>query len=97
MRTGHPSLRVYLFSRRVPGITTPWCRCAESRETPRHILLGCEPEEEERPGIIKDLRSKQDIEDALEDPAASREIVRWLMTTGRIKEFDLARRLGANN
>jgi hypothetical protein len=64
---------------------------------PQHIILDYEVEEKEKPEAIKDLRSRQDLDDALEDPVASRVVSCWLITTGRLKEFYLAQRLGTNN
>jgi len=41
-------------------------------------------QEAEMPQAVADLRTRKDLEIALEDPEASREITRWLMATGRL-------------
>ena len=108
VKTDHIGFRDYLFSRKVPGVITPWCACGEARETAFHVICecsGCDEEDDdadddgeeevEKPQAIADLRTRKDLEIALEDPEASREITRWLMATGRLPEFALAQRLGA--
>ena len=39
IRTGKIGLRAFLFKRRVPEVTTPYCRCGLARETFEHIVL----------------------------------------------------------
>jgi len=108
VKTDHIGFRDYLFSRKVPGVITPWYACGEARETVFHVICecsGCDEEDDdadddgedevEKPQAIADLRTRKDLEIALEDPEASREITRWLMATGRLPEFALAQRLGA--
>ena len=47
----------------------------------------------DRPSTLAELRTQRDLLLALENPATVSEILRWLMTTGRLSEFNLARRL----
>ena len=63
IRTGHIGLKTYLFSRWVPGITTPWCSCGEGREIMAHLILDCNA-----CGRPPDLRSRRDLEEAITDP-----------------------------
>ena len=41
LRTEKIGLRDFLFRRRVPDISNPWCACREGRQTVRHLLLTC--------------------------------------------------------
>ena len=91
MRTGHIGLRAYLFSQRVPGTLTPWCNCGMGRETVAHLLLDCTASD--RP---PDLRSRRDLDEAIIDPDRCRDLVAWVMDSGRLSEYALARNLGAN-
>ena len=98
VRTGHIGLRDYLFSRKVPNVIIPWCECGDGRETPLHIIKQCmNPDLLEaagpRPPTLANLRTQRDLQLALEDPDTTMDILRWLMATGRLSEFDLARRL----
>ncbi|EAQ88920.1 hypothetical protein CHGG_05539 [Chaetomium globosum CBS 148.51] len=40
-RTGKSGLRGFLFTRRVPEVVTPVCRCGMARETFEHLVLEC--------------------------------------------------------
>jgi len=83
---------LYLFSRRVPGITTPWCSRGKGRETVAHLLLDCNACD--RP---PDLRSRRDLKEAITDPDQCRDLVTWVMDSSRLSEYNLARSLGANH
>lgn len=41
LRTEKIGLKDFLFRRKVPDITNPWCACYEGRQTVRHVLLSC--------------------------------------------------------
>ncbi|KAI1562800.1 hypothetical protein PtrCC142_011503 [Pyrenophora tritici-repentis] len=43
-------LRDFLFTQRVPGVTSSRCQCGERRQTVAHILLHCR--------MLKDLRNQ---------------------------------------
>jgi len=70
--------------------------CGPDRETPLHTICQCEDlevleEAGKRPAALADLQTKRDLSLALEDLANTSEISRWLMATGRLPEFNLAR------
>ena len=90
VRTGHIGLRDYLFSRKVPDVTTPICACGMARETPFHLFCQClleDPDEDgSKPASIADLRTSHDFQLALDDPDSARVLMRWLLGTGRLSE-----------
>jgi hypothetical protein len=47
-RTGCIRLAHFLRRRRVPGVLAEECQCREGAETPKHIAIHCELEEERR-------------------------------------------------
>ncbi|EDU49145.1 predicted protein [Pyrenophora tritici-repentis Pt-1C-BFP] len=50
LRTKKIGLRDFLFTQRVPGVTSSRCQCGERRQTVAHILLHCR--------MLKDLRNQ---------------------------------------
>jgi len=91
MRIGYIGLHAYLFSRKVLGTLTLWCSCGLGRETVAHLLLDCVTCD--RP---LELRSRRDLDEAIIDPDQCRDLVAWVMDSGRLGEYALARNLGAN-
>jgi len=70
---------------------TPWCSYGIGRETVPHLLLNyiaCN-----RP---PELRSRRDLDEAIIDPDRCRNLVAWVMDSGQLSEYTLARNLGAN-
>ena len=47
----------------------------------------------DRPATLAELQTQRDLLLALENPATISKILRWLTETGRLSEFNLARRL----
>ena len=43
-----------------------------------------------------ELRSRRDLDEAIIDPNRCRDLVTWVMDSGRLSEYALARNLGAN-
>jgi len=43
-----------------------------------------------------ELRSRRDLDEAIIDPDRCRDLVAWVMDSGRLSEYALARNLGAN-
>ena len=97
-RTGAIGLRAFLFRRGVPEVATPLCRCGEAPETAFHVVAECEQLESAR-GPLRDalapraLRTRRDLASLLEDRRTARIVARWLVSSGRLPEFTLARRI----
>jgi len=81
-RTGRIGLVKFLYGRSVPGFTTATCQCGAGQETPRHMALYCTHEADRRHYLTR--RPEPDI---------ARHFVRWMMYSGRLKQFALAKRL----
>ena len=99
IRTGKVGLRSFLFSRRVPNVMTPLCRCGRGPETATHLVLDCADLVEERAQLRRalapaNMRTRRDYAAATEGKHAVI-LVRWLLATGRFPEFRLARRVAA--
>jgi hypothetical protein len=100
VRTGKIGLRAFLFEQRVPEVATPRCSCGEAPETAAHLVLSCRQLDQQREGLQrllypKALRSYRDFVDTTAEGESARTLVRWLLTTGRFLEFQLAERYRA--
>ena len=98
MRTGKIGLRAFLFARRVPGVSTPRCRCGNGAiETASHIVLDCELLERERQALSRrvtvPLRTHRDFMESLTDPKTATTVVRWFLSLGWLQEYRLAIRI----
>ena len=84
----------------MPNIVTPLCRCAREPETVDHVILRCLEHENAR-GTLRQsliqrgqpLHTRRDLADASANPDTARTVVRWLLRTGRLPQFDLAEQL----
>ena len=97
-RIGDIGLKDYLFKVKVPEVRTPYCGCGEGRETVEHLVVWCSDPPLQRPWDHRETRSHRDIQTVLRGVGArSRRLVRkvlgWLMDSGRLLEYSLARRL----
>jgi hypothetical protein len=98
IRTGAIGLRSFLFSRGVPEVLTPSCECGEGQETVEHLVMWCLAPPLTRRWEKAELRTRRDFYSVLQctcPPAArlARKILGWLMDSGRLPMYDLARRL----
>jgi len=94
-RTGKIGLRHFLFQRRVPEAVTPLCNCShQQRETAEHLVLRCDNVSEQQRTWLKErakpLRTSSDFTAALQCPERAELITRWILGTGRLREYRLA-------
>lgn len=82
MRTGKIGLNAFLHDRRVPGFTSPLCRCGTGPEDIYHIALTCSLYEAEREPLP--FRDRRGLCQALDNPASAVVIARWLFNLGRL-------------
>ena len=97
-RTGDIGLQDYLFRFKVPGVSTPYCSCGEGRETVEHLVVWCPNPPLQRPWKNNEIRSQRDLQLVLRGVGAQsarlvRQVLGWLMDSGRLLEYSLARRL----
>ena len=90
-------LRAFLFERKVPDVATPWCQCDRGKETAAHLVLDCSELLQQRIELQRlqqplALRTYQDFIEATSQPRRARQLVHWLLSTGRFPEFRLAER-----
>ena len=93
LHTGKIGLRSFLFSRRVPGVTSPLCGCGQAPETAPHLALTCVDTTEDRLQLQTNLypmRTMRDFIRATLDKAEAKQLVRWFLALGRLQEYRLA-------
>jgi hypothetical protein len=93
LRTECIGLKGFLFRRKVPGIESAQCECGDAIESPRHVLLHCNLEEDRRGELRRACNGPLRFQQLLGDPNLTATAVRWVMCTGRLGQFSLARRL----
>jgi hypothetical protein len=91
-RTGRIGLRSFLFTRQVPEVNTPICRCGTARETPAHLAAYCPELHHERACLQKELyprlmRTSSDFAIVSKEPRCVGVLVRWLLRLGRLPEY----------
>ncbi|EAQ83345.1 hypothetical protein CHGG_09749 [Chaetomium globosum CBS 148.51] len=93
-RTGKIGLRGFLFTRRVPEVVTPVCRCGMARETFEHLVLGCNGAAD-KPHPWPD--DGAELLEWLDDVEKAAIVVGWVLGLGRLNEFRLAVELENEN
>ena len=99
-RTGKIGLRAFLFSRRVPDVFTPLCRCGQAPETVTHVVLWCPEEDAARAALEvrlapRRLSTERDVAMLLSQAGTAGILLRWLLARHRLPEFWLAVEIGA--
>ena len=88
IRTGHVGLNAHLSRRGAVDSLT--CRCGAEEETPAHVLLSCitaPPRPADWPQTLADL------DRLLQTGLTARPLLRWLIRSGKLAEYSLAREL----
>ncbi|EAQ86784.1 hypothetical protein CHGG_08037 [Chaetomium globosum CBS 148.51] len=98
IRTGAIGLRDFLFPRGVPEVLTPACECGEGRETAEHLVVWCLAPPLTRRWERIGVRTRRDFYSVLHgiNPTTARLVRRvldWLMDSGKLPMYNLARRL----
>lgn len=88
-RTEKIGLRAFLFTRKVPEITTPYCDCGGGRERLVHLALHCPRERDRFEELFPDIRNSEDLRDALSSPKEAKAIAQWILSTGRLGMYRL--------
>ena len=87
-RTGRISLSHFLSKARVPGFPSPLCTCGEGTETAEHVLAHCKNLGSQRP-----WRNGTKLIQLVSQPECSATTARWLIKSGRLAQFSLAKKL----
>jgi hypothetical protein len=92
-RIGKIGLGKFLHDRKVPGFETAQCRCRAGFETPRHIALYCVEEAGRRSQLTDQAGQKWTYKQLIGCAQATKGFARWMMGSGRLGQFALAKRL----
>jgi len=93
-RTKKLGLAEFLYAQRVPGIDTAKCLRGAGHETPRHTALFCTGEADRRRKLTEHIGKKWTYPPQLIGSwEAVRSFAKWVMFSGRLGQFQLAKRL----
>jgi hypothetical protein len=90
-RTKRIGLAEFLHMHKVPGFVTATCRCRAGHETPRHMALFCMYEADRR--HLLHVSKKRTYTQMVGTKDGAKHFVRWMMHSGRLAQFSLAKRL----
>jgi len=90
-RTGRIRLVKFLYNRKVPGVLTAQCRCGGGGEMPGYIAVFCTEEAERRQHVWTGWRI--DYQQLIGTNSEAKRLAEWLIRSGRLGQFSLARRL----
>jgi hypothetical protein len=96
-RTGCTGLAHFLHKTRVPGIDPGLCSCRGGLKTPRHVLIHCTQESERREELRRVGGGSLDFRRLLDTPEGAGVANRWVVRSGRLHQFSLARALLYNS
>jgi len=92
MRTEVIGLNAWLASIQVPGIQ-PLCPCEEAAQTVRHVVLHCPRHgRNERLRLLERCGTER-LDEVLSRPASAAHAARWLLATGVLGQFKVAREI----
>jgi hypothetical protein len=90
-RTKRIGLAEFLHRHKVPGFPTATYLCGEGYETPRHMALFCTYEADRRHYLH--AGKKRTYTQIIGTREGAKHFVRWMMYSGRLAQFSLAKRL----
>ena len=90
-RTGRIGLAKFLYSRKVPGVLSAQCRCGAREETLRHMALYCIEEAGRR--LVLRTNGRVNYEQLIGTASGAKQLAKWLICSGRLGQFSLARSL----
>jgi hypothetical protein len=90
-RTGCIGLAHFLYRVQVPGIESSLCSCTNGIETPRHVLIHCQKERGRREELKERCGGRLDLRKLLDTPEGAKVASRWILRSGRLPQFSLAR------
>jgi hypothetical protein len=90
-RTKRIRLAEFLHRRKVPGFLTATCLCGAGHETPRHMALLCTYEADRRHYLH--TGKKRTYTQIIGTREGAKHFVQWMMCSGRLAQFSLAKRL----
>ena len=77
----------------MPGVESGLYTCGNSFETPRHILIHCKKERVRREELRRPNGGGLDFKKLLDTPEGAGVTSRWIVRSGRLPQFSLARSL----
>ena len=92
MRTNCNGFRHFLSRRRVPGIESGMCECGTGRETAKHVVVHC-PLSEGKEVLRKGRQGTIDYKWLTTDRHGAARLARWLISSGRLPQYQLAHNL----
>ncbi|KAL6165128.1 hypothetical protein ACJQWK_08372 [Exserohilum turcicum] len=78
LRTEKIGLRDFLFTQRVPGVTSSRCQCGERRQTVAHILLHCRRLKDLRNQVFDNLRGRHNLQAILSKPQLATKAIQFI-------------------
>ena len=92
-RTGRTGLASFLYWIGVPEFKSPICQCGQEEETPYHMLRHCPLEEGSRQSLRTMCGGGIDIVRLLNTPEGTGVAARWIVQSGRLSQFRVAKAL----
>jgi hypothetical protein len=90
-RTGKIGLAKFWYTRKVPGVLSAQCECGRGEETARHMALFCTRERERHQHLR--TNGRVDYRRLVGTNEGARKLTEWMIRSGRLGQFSLARRL----
>jgi hypothetical protein len=92
-RTGRTGLASFLYWIGVPEFQSPICPCGQGEETPYHVLRHCPLEEGNRQSLRTMCGGGIDVVRLLNTPEGAGVAARWIVQSGRLNQFRVAKAL----